>query len=882
MNQPFSATDFAFAGFIHDIGKFSERAKMSFDEAIWDKEKSIKNADIYQPRHYTGKDSYYLTHKHALFSAYFFEQFKSFLPDQFTILRENYPGESIQNIAAKHHCPETPYQWIVAQADRLAAGMDRHQFDEYNKEMSSDLTENSRKNFKEYYREARLLPIVETIRLENDSDKLDSGDYKSSYPLNELSPDSIIPKKNIKIGDPKDYEILWKKFEVELCNLPNKNNAAVWLDHFETLVLKYCHAIPSATVGNTIPDVSLYDHCKLTGALASALFLYHSGKNDLETLKDFNDSHLKEERFVLIQGKWNGIQDYIFSEGNSTNKKSAKLLRGRSASVSIFTELAAKLVLEEFSLSQLSLVQSGAGKFQIIGPNSIDWKNKINKVETEIQNWLLDTYYGEVSFSLVGTVFSGEELIQKNKLNFLFKRIGQALEIKKFSKFQGSKLWVFRTYLDKFNDDLTPSLCPYCGKRPSVHIENEDPKCRSCHDEILIGTELPKNSFLQVILSKEGELQSPIFGKFQLKFRNKSEDQTLKMETISIWKVDPWKNEITQKTYAERYLGNYIPLLTEVDFQEYLKKFSGSKEEAEQLIGEAGNPATFHYISSQSISKDSNSEYIKGVEALAVLQADVDYLGSIFQNGIPKATFSKYISLARQLNYYFSVRIAYLLNTIDEYKSIYTVFAGGDDLILIGPYNRVLSFVRELQFDFAEFSSQNPEVHFSAGISLHKAFDPIRTMMEKSEFQLEQAKLKRDSISIFSEMATWREFLELEDIEKQLTSWRSEIKSSDNEPILSTSMAYRILNFSEKANLAFQMETRIKEKKASVFSNLRVFLWRSQLKYSFGRNFGNKVMTSGKKVIDEVSSIPEWIEKWKGKMKIPIWLSLYATRRNKK
>jgi CRISPR-associated protein Csm1 len=80
----------------------------------------------------------------------------------------------------------------------------------------------------------------------------------------------------------REYRALWNQFTESLKQIPpsHRNNLPLWLDHFESLWMCFTHAIPSATAGEVIPDVSLYDHSKSTSALAVALWRYHDERND--------------------------------------------------------------------------------------------------------------------------------------------------------------------------------------------------------------------------------------------------------------------------------------------------------------------------------------------------------------------------------------------------------------------------------------------------------------------------------------------------------------------------------------------------------------------------------------------------------------------------
>ena len=75
-----------------------------------------------------------------------------------------------------------------------------------------------------------------------------------------------------------------------------------------------------------------------------------------------------EPKFLLVQGDFFGIQNFLFAAGAETRKQAAKLLRGRSFQVSLFTEMAALRLLDELALPPTSQVLNAAGKFLIVAP----------------------------------------------------------------------------------------------------------------------------------------------------------------------------------------------------------------------------------------------------------------------------------------------------------------------------------------------------------------------------------------------------------------------------------------------------------------------------------------------------------------------------------
>jgi CRISPR-associated protein Csm1 len=135
---------------------------------------------------------------------------------------------------------------------------------------------------------------------------------------------------------------------------------------------------------------------------------------------------------------------------------------------------------------------------------------------------------------------------------------------------------------------------------------------------------------------------------------------------------------------------------------------------------------------------EGSTEQYQGVEALVTLKGDVDNLGKIFEKGLAEPSFAKTAALSRQMNVFFSIWLPWYCK--EKYPNTYTVFAGGDDFFLIGPWRSTLHLARDMHKEFARYVAQNKEIHFSAGLSMTRPGLPIRQMGEMAEQALEQAK----------------------------------------------------------------------------------------------------------------------------------------------
>lgn len=865
------------AGYLHDIGKFAERASgvkgpgaagFSPDESFLD-----NNRDLYQP-YFEGR----YTHGHAVYTAAFIDHFEKLLPRKFN-RGEWGLGDSFINLAAGHHKPETPLQWIIAIADRVSSGFDRAEFEEkYNKEI----------NIKDY-KKTRLLTIFEGISLDNKwkSDSLE--DYQYRYPLKELSPNNIFPSNKAKtsqIGSEKasqDYKLLFSNFVKALENLSHKENIPLWFEHLDSLFMIFASHIPAATVGYVVPDVSLYDHSRTTSALASALYKYHNETRTLDKKEIIQDYSIK--KFLLISGDFYGIQDFIFTEGGSTGKASAKLLRGRSFYVSLLSELAADMICRKLGLPVSSIILNAAGKFTILAPNTKTVRETVYTVEEKINNWLIKNFFGQASMGFSCVEASCDDFVS-GRFPELWNRLTREMDRRKYLKFDIAKYGgCVGTYLDFFDNEL--GICPFCAKRPADKIAKveEIPACKICCDHIYIGENLVRKDRIAVTtVNAELEmdkLKEPIFGEYQVSFEVSGKLNQLSKEgsLLKYWDIGiSEKGEITRDITA-KFINGYVPKYDNDDLHDD-RYFAGRKSEKKKLemidqvkvSKDKSIPKTFAHIAVKSLNFTDKPDKFTGIEALGILKADVDNLGLLFACGIRKErlTLSRLATMSRQMNNYFSIFLPYILKTEERFKNIYTVFAGGDDLFLIGPWNRIIEFAGCLHDSFKEYVCNNKHITISAGIALHKPNDPVLSFAETSEHALNKSKSGgKDSLTLFGATVKWDEFRELQMVKDEILEWL------DSEKI-NNAMLFRLNELTEMR----EQEKAIQKNAYIPIEYMECLKWRARFKYTTVRNTAKKLKgEERKKAIEEVMEIADWLETYGGALRIPLWQIIYNNRR---
>ena len=820
----------AFAGLIHDIGFLVDKDVFNITGQCIENHKSFEEGDT-----------------KALYTATFIKQMKQWLPNEFD-------SEELAELAAGYQTPNTPMQWIVKVSDCVSNGTE------------CDISDNSKHLDINDYKNFRLLPLFEQLSFAEENKEKDIDKLSYCYPLKKVSPtnifpglrDEILPKSTEEAKE--QYKELFKEFIGKLQILKHKDqNLKLWIEHFESLMMIYTSCIPAVSSQNIIPDVSFFDHSKVTSAVAIAIYLYHKQCGTLEEdkIKNYNDN-----KFLIINGNFQGIQKYIFKGYGDSGKYRSKILRGRSFAVSLLSELAAHMLCSKIGLPSTSVILNAAGRFTVLSHNTKEAMELTKETEKIINEWLVKVAYGETIINL-----SFQEAACKDFIPFNFvklrNRMQNAMEIKKFSsnllEIHGGAAKGFLTSFDK--KEFNPSLCPICHKRPSsVKAKKADDQdsCKICIDHIFLGTNLVIND------STKDRLLEPLFGKYQIEFEGKNRNKKLKVISSEGKLIKYWDLGISpEENVAVKFINGYIPVYKKDDIKD---------EDLEEK--KPGMPITFNDIAGKAkISSPNEDDKFRGIEALGVLKADVDNLGILMGSGIneKRFTFTRLTTLSRQLNYFFSVYLPYLFTTEDQFENIYTVFAGGDDLFLIGPWNSIIELARYLRDKFDDYV-RNENVHFSAGISLHKAHTPIDAMAARVEKEIEKSKTEgRNRLTLFSETVEWKQVYDLYLIKSRLEEW------------LDTNTINKAMLF--RLNLLMEMvaeEERIIKQSLIDINDMSCTKWRSMLAYTLIRNAAKETKDNEegrREEIDEVrASLADWLLKYKGKLKIPVWDILYNSR----
>ena len=252
------------------------------------------------------------------------------------------------------------------------------------------------------------------------------------------------------------------------------------------------------------------------------------------------------------------------------------------------------------------------------------------------------------------------------------------------------------------------------------------------------------------------------------------------------------------------------------------------------------------------------SENSQGAGAIGILKADVDGMGLFLkkENNSVTDCFENFDLFSKTLDNFFSLHIPRKMEK--DFKNTYTVFAGGDDLFLLGSWNVILELARFIESEFKRFVKSS-ELTISFGIAMAKPSKPISYLANETEHLLENSKEVdgKDAITLFGETVKWDSY------KKVFKTLNEDLEKIDEKDI-NTAFLYRLLDFCE-------MNRKIKYRKEKEELDIMNTLWKSKLVYSFTRNMD-------KKYISTLNTLNDLIEKHPKETKMTICEFIYKRR----
>ncbi|WP_367389037.1 hypothetical protein [Lewinella sp. LCG006] len=558
---------------------------------------------------------------------------------------------------------------------------------------------------------------------------------KANYwfqPAEMLLNDDFFPIKDVEA---QPFDELWAEFikaAAPFAEMADKYGGEMVLQ----LLHKYTATIPCDYIERD--TVCYYDLARLRAGVVIALAKGGDKVNN---------------KVLMLGGDVSGIQKFLY---DIVSKNASRNLKGRSFYLYILVNNIIEDLLDRLDLYQGNIVYDSGGNFLLIVPNTEEVREKIRQFEEEISKALFEQHKTTITFAFGTTVFGRGDTLRE-----MFSEIGSQQRKKKQQPFK-KQVEEYSTLFDPEEVEkggISPRDVITGEEIPVQELTDDVRKERACYfdpnniedirgaskEEIASGKNLISyNSATQVILGQ------------RLKGFNYWIKTTKQVDELGRIYIPRWMPVHTRVGKLEIY--NY--LLTSADLDEHfeqlrsipltilqINEFSlpewkippkwkfqfhlyGGNEGPTTLLPLHPNsaylvvPKTFSEMAG-NVEKDrleyGGEDYVKSeldFKRLGVLRMDVDNLGRLFREGVPvsQTCLANHATLSRNMDYFFKGYLNKLWVQDYRYDTTQIIYAGGDDLFVIGRWDKIYHFARSINRDFARWTGFNPAISISGGM----------------------------------------------------------------------------------------------------------------------------------------------------------------------
>lgn len=485
--------------------------------------------------------------------------------------------------------------------------------------------------------------------------------------------------------------------------------------------------IPSSTSKKELADISLYDHMKMTAAVASCVmqFLTAKGeKNYKQSLFIKAEKSYDEEMFLLYSMDISGIQSFIYTIGE---KGALKGLRARSFYLEIMMEHIVDELLEKLSLSRANLIYTG-GHCYLLLANTDDTRDILEHYEKSLNHWMME-HFDTALYVACGYAKANANALRnmpKGSYSDLYLTISKMISEKKSNRYNADMIRNLNSRKHEGERE-----CKVCRRIACL----TDDKCQVCLAlEKMSGSILYENYF--TVMSEPDKDALPL-----------PENRYLAADT---------KESLLKRMESE----NYVRCYTKNEI------YTGKHVTTKLWVGDYTTGDTFEKLAEQA----------EGVERIGILRADVDNLGTTFVYGLQRpdgddkyVTLSRTSTLSRQLSLFFKCYINEILRkgTADNFggsgeRKAVIVYSGGDDVFLAGAWNDVIAAFMDIRNALEKFTQGTLTI--SGGVGIYDAKYPLNVMAKEVERLEDRSKHVegKNAVTLFDETHAypWNVFIQ--------------------------------------------------------------------------------------------------------------------------
>ncbi len=557
------------------------------------------------------------------------------------------------------------------------------------------------------------------------------------YDLNPLDirRETIFPTEEGSV-DPGRYEELWGEFSRELQRLAaERGYQSVDYQTLVALLHKYTARMPSAPqwergTEQTIPDVSLYDHLRTTAAIAACVHREIAP----DDLNGYLNRFPEQPLCTLLKGDISGLQNFLYrieSEGASRE------LRGRSFYLQLLTEAIAQWILRRFDLPITNLLLATGGHFYLLLPHR-KATEEIDALHSEIAEKLWGAHREELSVLLAGVPVTA-----KNFEKFSSKWDSVSAEVNRRKQTKWRELAtekMFDLFFTPRNERETEDY-----GFPELGRQLRDVK-------YLVAFEIPEQP-----ISDRPDWREVIssFG-LEIHLVDKPEDKPpppRDTTCATVYRLD--STDFLSDEILESFRWGNLPV--SYDFR-LLPQVIPRRPDSDAV-------ADFDQLADAS----------EGTKWLGVLRMDVDNLGRLFKDGLGEsATISRMSTLSESVRLFFEGYVPKLCRDYNHRRTpeiLELIYAGGDDLFLVGGWSALPQIARQIRDEFREFVGGG-HVTLSGGIAIEHKKYPLYQLASDAGNALDdnakELRKEKDALSFLQKPMPWEEFNQVDEWHKRL------------------------------------------------------------------------------------------------------------------
>ncbi|VUT27000.1 MAG: hypothetical protein MASP_01818 [Candidatus Methanolliviera sp. GoM_asphalt] len=588
----------------------------------------------------------------------------------------------------------------------------------------------------------------------------------------------------------------------------------------------------------------------------------------------------------------------------------SKRLRGRSFWLTLLMDAIATKIIDDLDLPETNILWNTGGHFLILAPNLDAYRDKIGKIRRGINKRLLTRYGGKLFLALEHIPCNERDLTNFYSIT---KDLAQKTDRSKRQKFIDCDL----QFEEMGENKKIEEHCIVCGRPLIEKDEAIDRKCDACKTDEELGQELAKAEYLMKGFGLKSKFNFGDIG-IDIGYRLVPKDEDHKKLADELNRLGDDKAFVYRlnntdfldenlikahpnTSFGFKFLGNTVPIDDEgkVLSFEYIAQMSKGAEKIGVLKADVDNLGKIFAgglkEEERSISRIHTMSSIFEIFFAGFLNRICERYRLYSVDGMDEETFKK-ISRRHKIRRldlndeegssktlyelgkknkdgawtYLeekderAIEEEFGLKILRRVYKLYITYSGGDDLLIVGPYDTIIELAQDIRNEFKRFTCDNPDINISAGIAVVDPHYPISRTVELANKNLEEAKgfdERKNRISLFNDVIRWDLGYDEKDFET-LFSVAKRLEENVEDKTISKGFIYSLLRmwrttFPDLDDLSVekQIKARLERKR-----------YMPHLKYQLARNIKDKgkresLQKSKGFLICQKSKIFEHIEK---------------------